>query len=262
MNQIFSPARFGAYAMRFISQKGKHCLLMYVVITCVLAVFMALGGQSIDFFLMTSVLFIVAMVEASRFSNNIEPRSMKIRFLLVPASQFEKMLVSVLYLFIAVPLLYIVALFVAQYVAMFLIALFTLTPPQWNVPFHAVSINSDILPWFCLSYYGSASFYLLGANIWTRNTFLKTTAINVIIGVAAFIAISICAMAFTVQTDVISALSSISYTQDMSVLSPSKYDIENVFVTFWCIGSILFTLGYLVVAYLRITELEVNETKR
>lgn len=80
MNQIFSPARFGAYAMRFISQKGKHCLLMYVVITCVLAVFMALGGQSIDFFLMTSVLFIVAMVEASRFSNNIEPRSMKIRF--------------------------------------------------------------------------------------------------------------------------------------------------------------------------------------
>ena len=43
MNQIFSPARFGAYAMRFISQKGKHCLLMYVVITCVLAVFMALG---------------------------------------------------------------------------------------------------------------------------------------------------------------------------------------------------------------------------
>ena len=114
MNQIFSPARFGAYAMRFVSQKSKNCLLMYVVVTGILACLMVLGGQSIDFFLTTAVLFIVAILEASRFSNNVESRSMKIRFLLVPASQFEKMLASVLYLFIAVPLLYVVALFVAQ----------------------------------------------------------------------------------------------------------------------------------------------------
>lgn len=264
MNQIFSPARFGAYAMRFVSQKSKNCLLMYVVVTGVLAILMALGGQSIDFFPMTAILFIVAEVEASRFSNNIEPRSMKIGFLLVPASQFEKMLASVLYLFIAVPLLYIVALLVAQYVAMFLVALFTLTPPQWAAPFHAVTINSDMLPWFCLSYYSSVSFYLMGATIWTRNTFLKTTVVNLLLGFVILIIISISAMAFTLQSDIFTALGSISYTNDnISRLSQNvRYDIESVFVTFGYIVSILFTIGYLVIAYLRITELEVNETKR
>ena len=44
MNQIFSPARFGAYAMRFVSQKSKNCLLMYVVVTGILACLMVLGG--------------------------------------------------------------------------------------------------------------------------------------------------------------------------------------------------------------------------
>ncbi|HIX44856.1 MAG TPA: hypothetical protein H9982_01410 [Candidatus Barnesiella excrementipullorum] len=264
MNQIFSPARFGAYAMRFVSQKSKNCLLMYVVVTGILACLMVLGGQSIDFFLTTAVLFIVAILEASRFSNNVEPRSMKIRFLLVPASQFEKMLASVLYLFIAVPLLYVVALFVAQYVAMFLVALFTLTPPQWAAPFHAVSINSDMLPWFCLSYYSSVSFYLMGATIWTRNTFLKTTVVNLLLGLVALIVISISAMAFTLQSDIISALGSISYTNDnIARLSQNvRYDMGSVFVTFGYIVSILFTLGYLVIAYLRIADFEVNETKR
>lgn len=263
MNQIFSPARFGAYAMRFASQKSKNCLLMYAVLTGVLAFLMAIG-QSIDFFPMTAILFIVAIIEASRFSNNIEPRSRKIGFLLVPASQFEKMLASVLYLFIAVPVLYIVALLVAQYVAMFLVALFTLTPPQWAVPFHAVSINSSMLPWFCLSYYSSVSFYLMGATIWTRNTFLKTTVINILLGFAALIVISISAMVFTLQSDIFTALGSISYTNDniFQLSQNVRYDMESVFVAFGYIISILFTLIYLVIAYLRITELEVNETKR
>ena len=71
-------------------------------------------------------------------------------------------------------------------------------------------------------------------------------------------------MAFTLQSDIISALGSISYTNDnIARLSQNvRYDMGSVFVTFGYIVSILFTLGYLVVAYLRIADFEVNETKR
>ena len=71
-------------------------------------------------------------------------------------------------------------------------------------------------------------------------------------------------MALTLQSDIISALGSISYTNDnIARLSQNvRYDMGSVFVTFGYIVSILFTLGYLVVAYLRIADFEVNETKR
>ncbi len=251
MNQIFSASRFGAYFTKSFSEQSRNMLLRLALITGLLAFIMATNHNRLDFFTNTAICFIFSCVWASRFSDYFNTRSRKITFLLTPASQFEKFLSAVVHTFIIVPTLYAVALLCAQYIATLLIAIFSLSSPEWTVPFSVFEIDADLLVTFCISYFTSMAYYILGATIWSRNSFLKATAITFAIGIIFTLLFSTAIASLAIQKIIISS------ARELSLIEHAGSIGWNVL----CATSLIFMIVYLVIAYIRITEFEVNETK-
>ena len=251
MNQIFSAPRFGAYFKKSFFEQIRNTLLQFVIMTGVLAFVIALNDNRLMFFSNTLIFFIFSVAIASRFSDNFKTRPRKIEFLLTPASQFEKFLSFMIQAFIIVPILYTIAIFFAQYIAILLVAIFRLSAPVWTVPFSVVEIDTDFLAAFSISYFGSVAYYILGSTIWPRNSFLKTTAVTFAIGLVYTLLITISITSIAIQKLFI------MNARELSLL----HNIGSIAWTVTCIASILLTIIYLVIAYVRVTEFEVNETK-
>lgn len=251
MNQIFSASRFGAYFKKSLSEQSRNLLLRFTIITGLLTFIMATNHNRLDFFTNTAICFIFSTVWASRFSDYFNTRSRKITFLLTPASQFEKFLSAVIHTFIIVPAAYAVTLLCSQYIATLLIAVFTLSSPEWTAPFSVFEIETDLLATFCVSYFSAMAYYILGATIWTRNSFLKTTAMTFAIGISLSMLLSIGFTSLTIQQFFISHAIEPALIEQVGSIA---WDVLNA-------TSLLFMIAYLAIAYMRISEFEVNETK-
>lgn len=245
MYEIFNVERFKNYAVKFYAE-FRSLRLQWIIMTGFWAAVMCISRGEVDFFTLTLFLFVFSIVSASRMSAFFTTRANKIRFLLTPASHFEKLLVMVLHHFLVIPVMYAVSLFIAQYCATLITALLTLSVPHFTLPYAGIDIDTDLLGLFVLHYFNAVAFYLMGATIFTRHSFLKTTGVSMIVGFIFSILMMIAGTLHVLNTAAFEQLS----------------DMSNMGGHFICVLSVIFTILFLVVAYMRLTEMEVNETKK
>lgn len=247
-NQIFSFGRFTAYLKKFLSEY-RSLRLQFVILTGVFAAIMSISGGAVSFFMLTACLFIFAIVAASSFSAYFSTRVNKIKFLLTPASQFEKLAAMVLHLYIGIPVMFAVSLLIAQYVSILVVSLFTLSAPHFTVPYAGIGWDADFAVPFIISYITSVAMYLMGATIFTRHSFLKTTGLSMLVGFVTSILLAIATMLQFVNLAVVEQI--------------EPYHVaETPFYTVLWVLSVVMTILYLVIAYMRIGEMEANETKK
>ena len=248
-NQIFSLKRFGSYLCKYFSEY-RSLKLQFIVLTGIFTAIMCLTGGIISFYgVITPAMFIFPLVAASRMSSMFALRANKIKFLLTPVSALEKLLAMVFHLYIVVPLMFVVSLFVSQYAAMFITALFSLSWPHFQWPYAGVEFDPSYLGLYALSYIGSSAFYLMGATIFTRHTFLKTTALALAL---SFVTGALMSVAIGMQAFSVGAFTNFENFEL----------VDEVGGNFLVVMSVIVTLLYLGIAYMRIAEMEVNETKK
>ena len=247
-NQIFSLPRFGNYLKKYFTEY-RSLRLQFIILTAVFTAIFSLSGGESNFFSLSAVMFIYAIVSASTLNAFFTPRANKIKYLLVPASQFEKFLAKVVHLYIYIPLMFAVMLFVAQYCATLVTALFTLSMPEFAWPYAGIEIDTDMLGLYILSYSEAVAFYLMGATIFKRHSFLKTTGLYMALSFVVMLLFSIGIMFHAVSMGAFSQFEQFN-------------DVNTAAGTFIIVLSVVITLLFLAVTYLRITEMEVNETKK
>lgn len=247
MNQIFSAPRFGAYFKKSFFEQWRSMLLQFVILTGVLSIVIATNGNRLYFHINMTIFFIFSTIKACRFSDYFKTRPRKIEFLLTPASQFEKFASFAVYSFAAVPIMYAMSVFCAQYAAMLLTAVYKLSAPEWSVPFSIVEMRVAALKVFFISFFGNVSYYILGATIWPRNSFLKSTAVSFAIGLVLMLVM-------------IAGVSSTAFRQ-IVVMNTINFSEPAAWWNVLCTISVVLSVVYLAIAYVRVTEFEVNETK-
>lgn len=248
-NQIFSFSRFGAYLVKFFSEY-RSLRLQFLILTGIFTAFMCITGGSLSFYgTITPAMFIFAIVTATHMGVMFNPRANKIKFLLTPVSQFEKLLAMVVHLYIVVPVMFAVSIFVAQYAAMLLVALFSLSLPQFHWPYAGIDVDTSVLGLYVISYTSGVAFYLMGTTIFTRHVFLKTTGLMLLLSFVfgALMSVAIGMHAFSVGA--------FAQFEDFEI-------VNNIGGNFLIVMSVIVTLLYLGIAYMRIAEMEVNETKK
>lgn len=247
-NQIFSFSRFGAYLMKYFSEY-RALRLQFIILTATLAVLMSMTGSTLGFFSLSGIMYIFAIITASKMSILFSTRVNKIKFLMTPVSQFEKLLAMVFHLYIYIPVMFAVSILIAQYCATLLTALMTFSMPEFAMPYDGIGFEWNMVGAYFLSYCGASAFYLMGATLFTRHTFLKTTGLSLVLGFILVILVSV-GMSMHIFSRV--ALNEFN-------------DVENILTNttpLMVIFSVVITLLYLGVAYLRITEMEANETRK
>lgn len=248
-NQIFSLGRFTAYLKKYLSE-NRSIRLQFIILTGVFSALLAISGGSMNFFNLSAAMFIFAIVLASSFSAYFSTRANKIKFMLTPVSQLEKFLAMVLHLYVVVPVMFIVVLFIAQYVAILITALFTLSMPRFTMPFAGIEINKDLLLPYFISYFSASAFYLMGATLFTRHSFLKTTGLSIALG---FITSMVVAISGTMQIINIAAMENLAQLNDFGL---SHY------LTVANVVSVIMILLFLFIGYMRVSEMETNETRK
>lgn len=248
-NQIFSLNRFNTYLKKYLSE-NRSIRIQFIILAGVFAAIMSMSGGEINFFSLTAAMFIFGIVLASTFSSYFNTRVNKIQFMLTPASQFEKFLAMVLHLYVAVPVMFAVVLLIAQYAAILVVALFTLSLPQFTLPYAGIEIDSSLLMPYISSYCSAVAFYLLGATLFTRNTFLKTTGLSLLLSFVVSILIGISGALHFIS---LAAMTNLQHLQnaDFQLYQNAGYVV-----------SAIITLLFLYIAYMRMCEMETNETKK
>ena len=247
-NQVFSISRFGAYLNKYFSEY-RGLRLQFAILTGVFAALQFIFGSKPDFFNASAALFLFAIISASSLNYFFTPRARKIKFLLTPASQFEKFLAMVVHLYIYIPIMFAVALFVAQYCATLVTALFTLSMPQFEAPFAGIDVDGSVVLLYILSYLPAVAFYLMGATIFTKNSFLKTTGLYIVVSFAFMLLMTIAVGAHAIGVNAFSEW--------------ENFDTVNrAGANFMIVMTVVVTLLFFGVSYMRISEMEVNETKK
>lgn len=249
-SQIFSLNRFNNYLKKYFSENRSSLRMQSVILAGVYAAIMSMSGGEINFFSLTAAMFIFGIVLASTFSTYFSTRVNKIGFLLTPVSQFEKFLAMVLHLYVAVPVMFAVVLLIAQYAAILVVALFTLSLPQFTLPYAGIGMESELLLPYFSSYFSAVAFYLLGATLFTRNTFLKTTGLSLLLGFVVSVLIGISGALHFIS---LAAMTNLQHLQN------TEFQLyQNV----GYVVSAVITLLFLYIAYMRMCEMETNETKK
>lgn len=248
-NQIFSLNRFNNYLKKYFSE-NRSIRLQFIILTGVFAALMCITDGSMGFFNLSAAMFIFAIILASGFSAYFNNRANKIKFMLTPVSQLEKFLAMVLHLYIAVPIMFAVVLFVAQYVSILVTALFTLSMPRFTMPYAEVEISKDLLLPYFISYFSAVAFYLMGAMIFTHHSFLKTTGLALVLGFVISILVSISGALH---------LFSLAAMENLYQLQSADF---NAYLNAGYVVSVIIIILFLYIAYMRMCEMETNETKK
>lgn len=249
MTNIFSPQRFGMYLVKFYAEM-RSLRFQFVALSAALTLVLLMSGVyelSFGVFAMTLIVFAASV--AASMSSMFAPRANKIKFMLTPVSQFEKFLAMALHLYVAVPLLFALSMIFAQYLAALLMGLITSSAPQFTAPLSMVSW-SDAGMVFVGFYVLIVAFYLMGAVVFVKHSFLKTT------GIAFAVMIVFVIVFFTYILSLLTNLNAGNVNEGyFSSLGENIKMIASIAVS-------VLTLIFLFISYLRITEMEVNETKR
>ena len=266
-NNYFSPKRFGRYCSKQIHEWKRGLLLQFFALAGVYALLMFLF-HSTDKAAMTPSIastgiqmlvwfgfFIYTAKSGSSLAEQIGLRSKRVLYLVVPASTAEKYIAHLLWTLILYPILFFAAIIVAQYVSETASAAIRGeafnpgTPLQglltvWN---DLYSI-STVIVWTI----SNIVTFTLGATLWQKNSFLKTIAALFLLGIIIIFFYTV----FVGKTELESLFTYLVIGNYLDRLH--KIDILWIINGVTMIESVI--LGY--IGYMRMKELEINETKR
>ncbi len=264
-NNFFSPRRFGRYCAKQIHEWKRGLLLQFFSLAGIYTILMFLYHPSDGeapaitstgiHILIWFGFFIYIAKSGSSLAEQIGRRSKRVLYLAVPASTAEKYIAHLLWTLILYPILFFAAIIVAQYASEIISSsirgeVFNPgTPLQgmltvWNDLYSL----STIIVWTI----SNIVTFTLGATLWQKNSFLKTIAALFLLGIIIIFFYTI----FVGKAEFGSLFTYIA--------------IGNYFENFksidllWIINGVTIIesiiLGY--IGYMRMKELEINETKR
>lgn len=266
-SNLFSPKRFGRYCSKQIHEWKRGLWLQFFSLAGIYTLLMFLFHHTDEEGLTPSIastgiqmlvwfgFFIYTAKSASSLAEQIGVRSKRVLYLAVPASTAEKYIAHLLWTIVLYPILFFAAIVVAQYASEVvsstirseafnpgtpLQGIFTVWSTLYSLPTVIVWTISNIVT------------FTLGATLWQKNSFLKTIAACFLLGIATV-------FIYTVFLDKGEFESLFTYIVVGNYFNNFE---ETDFL--WFINS--FTMVESVVlayiGYMRMKELEINETKR
>ena len=262
-SNIFSPKRFGRYCSKQIHEWKRGLCLQFFSLAGIYTILMVLFHSTENPSITTTGVqllvwfgfFIYTAKSGSNLAEQIGGRSKRVLYLTVPASTAEKYIAHLLWTLILYPILFFAAIIVAQYTSEIISS--TLlgesfnpgSPLQgllsiWNGSY---SLSSAIV-WTI----NNIVTFTLGATLWQKNSFLKTIAALFLLGIAT-------SFFYTVSLDKEEFESLFTYLVVGNYFDNFKGTNILWFINcFTMVESVV--LGY--IGYMRMKELEINETKR
>lgn len=246
---IFSPQRFGLYLMKFYAEM-RGLKFQFIALTAALTLVLMMSGiYELSFGTFAFMLVAYAAASASSISSMFAQRANKIKFMLTPVSQFEKFMAMILHTYVGVPVLFALSMVAAQYLSTIIMALVNSEMPQFTAPLSMVNWG-DAGVVFVYFYMLTTAFYLMGATLFVRHSFVKST------GIIFVLMIIMAIVFFSYLLSLLANLQSGNLSEEyLTTLGTNIKLIASAAI-------IILTLFFLFITYLRITEMEVNETKR
>lgn len=262
-SHLFSPKRFGRYCSKQIHEWKRGLWLQFFSLAGIYTILMVLFHSTENPSITTTGVqllvwfgfFIYTAKSGSSLAEQIGGRSKRVLYLTVPASTAEKYIAHLLWTLILYPILFFAAIIVAQYTSEIISS--TLRDESFNPgsPLQGLlsiwngsySLASAIV-WTI----NNIVTFTLGATLWQKNSFLKTIAAFFLLGIAT-------SFFYTVSLDKEEFESLFTYLVVGNYFDNFKGTNILWFINcFTMVESVV--LGY--IGYMRMKELEINETKR
>ena len=262
-SHLFSPKRFGRYCSKQIHEWKRGLWLQFFSLAGIYTILMVLFHSTENPSITTTGVqllvwfgfFIYTAKSGSSLAEQIGGRSKRVLYLTVPASTAEKYIAHLLWTLILYPILFFAAIIVAQYTSEIISS--TLRDESFNPgsPLQGLlsiwngsySLASAIV-WTI----NNIVTFTLGATLWQKNSFLKTIAALFLLGIAT-------SFFYTVSLDKEEFESLFTYLVVGNYFDNFKGTNILWFINcFTMVESVV--LGY--IGYMRMKELEINETKR
>lgn len=266
-SNLFNPRRFGRYCSKQIHEWKRGLWLQFFSLAGIYTLLMFLFHSTDDEGLTPSIassgiqmlvwfgFFIYTAKSSSSLADQIGRRSKRVLYLTVPASTAEKYIAHLLWTFILYPMLFFAAIVVAQYASEVVSstirgeAFNPGTPLQglltiWN----SLYSLSTVVVWTI----SNIVTFTLGATLWQKNSFLKTIAACFLLGIATI-------FIYTVFLDKGELESLFTY-----LVVGNYFDNFGETDLLWFINCFTMVESVILayIGYMRMKELEINETKR
>lgn len=267
-SNFFNLKRFGRYCSKQIHEWKRGLLLQFFSLAGIYTLLMFLFHSTDEMGLTPSIastgiqiiiwlgFFVYIAKSASSLADQIGRRSKRVLYLVVPASTAEKYIAHLLWTIVLYPILFFAAILVAQYVSEVASSMIRGeafnpgTPLQglltfWNNNMYSTS--------FLMNYtINIIVTFTLGATLWQKNSFLKTIAACFLLGIIVIVF-------YTTLLDKEELESLFTFLVVGNYLdSFNNNDLVWILNGISAVEYLLF--GY--IGYMRMKELEINETKR
>ena len=267
-SNLFNPRRFGLYCSKQIHEWKRGLTLQFLALAGIYTLLMFLFHSTDEEGLTPSIastgtqiiiwlgFFVYIAKSASNLADQIGVRSKRVLYLAVPASTAEKYIAHLLWTVVLYPILFFAAILVAQYASE------VFSSAIRNEPFNPGAPLQGMLTFWSGNLY-NVSFlvnytlntivvFTLGATLWQKNSFLKTIAACFLLGIIVIIF-------YTTLLGKEELESMFTY-----LVVGNYFDSFNNNDFVWILNGIsaveYLLFGY--IGYMRMKELEINETKR
>lgn len=268
VSNLFNPRRFGLYCSKQIHEWKRGLTLQFLALAGIYTLLMFLFHQTDEKELTPSIastgiqiiiwlgFFIYIAKSASNLADQIGVRSKRVLYLAVPASTAEKYIAHLLWTVVLYPILFFAAILVAQYASE------VFSSAIRNEPFNPGAPLQGLLTFWSGNLY-NVSFlvnytlntivvFTLGATLWQKNSFLKTIAALFLLGIIVI-------FFYTTLLGKEELESMFTY-----LVVGNYFDNFDETSFMWLLNGVS-AVEYLIFAYIgymRMKELEINETKR
>lgn len=266
-SNFFSLKRFGRYCSKQIHEWKRGLLLQFFSLAGIYTLLMFLFHSTDEEGLIPSIastgiqiiiwlgFFVYIAKSASSLADQIGRRSKRVLYLVVPASTAEKYIAHLLWTIVLYPILFFAAILVAQYVSETASSMIRGeafnpgTPLQGLLTFWNHMYSTSFLVNYTINIIVT---FTLGATLWQKNSFLKTIAACFLLGIIVIIF-------YTTLLGKEELESMFTY-----LVVGNYFDSFNNNDFVWILNGIsaveYLLFGY--IGYMRMKELEINETKR
>ncbi len=271
MNNRFNISRFYNYCMKQVYEGKRSIALQFFSIAGIYTILLVLFRNTADDtevpFISTGFsqmiiwlsFFVYLAKNSSLIADSLSTRSKLVLYLSVPASTAEKYIAHLLSSAILYPLVFFAGIIVAQYASEFLATFIWGTEFTPGTPLEGCldswEFKGDFGKWtvalIILQALDFIVVFTLGATIWKKNCFIKTVAVLMLASVLSIILLAV----FINVNDVV------LLTTYLSSLDYSSISVDSIMAVFMLSGAII-TLLFGLIGYLRVKELEINETKK
>lgn len=268
VSNFFNPRRFGLYCSKQIHEWKRGLTLQFLALAGIYTLLMFLFHHTDEEGSTPSIastgiqiiiwlgFFVYIAKSASSLADQIGVRSKRVLYLAVPASTAEKYIAHLLWTAVLYPILFFAAILVAQYASE------VFSSAIRNEPFNPGTPLQGMLTFWEGNLYNVSSLvnytiniivtFTLGATLWQKNSFLKTIAALFLLGIIVIIF-------YTTLLGKEELESMFTY-----LVVGNYFDNFDSTSFIWLINGVS-TVEYLLfgyIGYMRMKELEINETKR